>query len=1067
MDKLSIRLFGQVEVVGGGGMLVPLRGRKQQALLVYLALNIDRTPSREKLATMFWGDRFDAQARQSLRQAASRLRMTMTNGKIPILLTEGDHIGLNLEAVEIDAREFERQAADGSPKALAAAAYLYKDVLADGLRLKEAIFDDWIGFERSRLQEIACDVLLRLANQQADARETQAAIETGRRLIGLDPTNEAGHRLLMRIHAENGQRTQALKQYRSCTALLLAEIDTEPDAETQRLNQEILASSTSLPEAAELDAALPGPSGNAGFSASEKPTVAVLPFDDMGGNKDQDHVANGMTEDIITSLTKYHWLAVIARNSTTTYKGQAPDVRRVGEELGADYIIEGSIRRIRDHLRVTVQLIDAGTGKHIWAERYDRDIQDIFSVQDEMTATIAATIEPELALAEGRRAGRKPTESLDAWDCYHLGLSRLYQFSRESNLEAQRLFKRAVEIDPGFSSAYARLAYAMVISAVYFDADPTPELLDEALRVARLSAELDDKDAVAHFAVGRVHLARGEYSQSIAELQTSIGLNPCLAQAHCGLGDSLAYAGRLDESVASFDEAVRLSPHDPYRWGFLMYGAMARLFMKQHEAAARWARDAVRVPNSHYWANAALVAALGHLDLPEETRAAVAELLRRKPGFTCQFARNHLFYVKDPVQVEHFVAGLRKAGLSENDAPLVLPSIAVLPFKDLSNDAERSYLGDGLADDFITGLSRFRWLIVIARGSSFSFNGNSVDVRNVALELGVRYILTGSVREDSNHVRLVARLIDAGTGYHIWAETYNRELADMFAVHAEITEAVVSSIAPEIDVAERKRLRKGRTPPKSFDAWSLYQRGLAAYYATTEVDLQSAVELFDLAGQQDQQFAPTFAMAADARIRLMMHYHLSDPKALIADAQRSAQMGIELDQRDPICLWADGRVNTFIGNHALAITQIKEAVTLNPSYAMAHYALAFVLTRAGRAAEAIDEFDHAIRLSPRDAFLAGFRAQRALALFDLERYEESVEWANRASRSPHPRYWSFVYLAAALTKLGREDEARAAIDDVMARAPHFSLDFLRGWWGDSGERTRNPLFDALRKAGLS
>ena len=393
------------------------------------------------------------------------------------------------------------------------------------------------------------------------------------------------------------------------------------------------------------------------------------------------------------------------------------------------------------------------------------------------------------------------------------------------------------------------------------------------------------------------------------------------------------------------------------------------------------------------------------------------------------------------------------------------PSIAVLPFDNLSGDPDQEFFADGMAEDIIAGLSRFRWLFVIARSSTFGYKGKSPDVRDVSRELGVRYVLEGSTRKGGNRIRVVAQLIDALTGNHIWAESYDRELEDIFAVQDEVRDAIVAAIAPEIDAAER--VRAERKPPESLDAWDLYQRGLGAYYTTTESGLETAIELFDQVNKLDPLFAPAFAMAADTRVRLMMHYRLREPGLLLSQAQEKAQKGIALDQRDPICLWADGRVNTFLGQHELAIWQIKEAVTLNPNYSMAYYTLAFVLTRAGRADEAISHFDQAIRLSPHDAFLAGFQVQRALALFDLKRYEECVEWAYRASRSPNPRYWSFVYLAAALIELGRKEEARAALDKLMALAPHFTLSFLRGWWEDSGSNAENPLVDALRKAGLS
>ena len=258
----------------------------------------------------------------------------------------------------------------------------------------------------------------------------------------------------------------------------------------------------------------------------------------------------------------------------------------MADDLGAEYVVEGSVRKSGNRFRITAQLIDATTGNHIWAERYDRDLEDIFAVQDEITETITATIEPELGAFESKRVINKPTENLGAWDCYHLGLSHLYKFSKDSNREAQQLFLRAIELDANFNAAHARLAYAIIVSAVYFDTEPTPELLDDALHAAQRAAKLDDMDALSHFALGRAHLARSEYDLAISEMEISIELNPSLAQAHCGLGDALAYAGRLEESLSQFEEAVRLSPRDPYRWGFLMYGSIAQLFLERHEAAA-------------------------------------------------------------------------------------------------------------------------------------------------------------------------------------------------------------------------------------------------------------------------------------------------------------------------------------------------------------------------------------------------------------------------------------------------------------------------------------------------
>lgn len=398
---------------------------------------------------------------------------------------------------------------------------------------------------------------------------------------------------------------------------------------------------------------------------TEKPSIVVLPFTNMSGDPEQEYFSDGITEDIITALTCFRSFSVIARNLAFTYKNKSMDMRRMADELQARYVVEGSVRKSGNRVRITAQLIDAASGNHIWAERYDRNVKDIFEVQDEIVETIVGRLGSEVDSLERQRAERKPTRNLDAWDCYYLGLSQFYRFSKEGNIDAQRLLRRAIELDPDFGPAYSRLAYSSILSMVYFDAEPTKERLDDALKTAKKAIEIDGKDAWAHLAAGRVYLARGEYDSCIAECEAAIKLNPYLATAHCALGDSLAYMDRMEESILRFEEAIRLSPHDPWRWGFFSYRSLAHIFMKQHEAAVEWSKKALRDPNCQYWANAHLAAALGHLNRIEEAQDAVNELLRQKPEFSCSYAQKNLFYIKNSAQVEHYINGLRKADLPE------------------------------------------------------------------------------------------------------------------------------------------------------------------------------------------------------------------------------------------------------------------------------------------------------------------------------------------------------------------------------------------------------------------
>ena len=289
-----------------------------------------------------------------------------------------------------------------------------------------------------------------------------------------------------------------------------------------------------------------------------KPTLAVLPFNNMSGDPEQEYFSDGITEDIITALSKHRSLLVIARNSAFAFKGHDRDVRQIGLDLGADYLVEGSVRKIGPRIRVTAQLIDTEGGRHVWAERYDREIQDMFTMQDEITAAIAARIEPEIGTAERVRSERKPPQVLHAWDFFRLGTMHFYKSTIEGNREAQRLLGRAIELDRGLAQAYGFLAYALVLSMVYFDVEPTDERLGEAVAIARKGVELDEQDALVRFMYGRALLAQKAYGDALAELESAVDLNPNLAVVYCGLGDSLAYEGRFNEAIPHFEKAINL-----------------------------------------------------------------------------------------------------------------------------------------------------------------------------------------------------------------------------------------------------------------------------------------------------------------------------------------------------------------------------------------------------------------------------------------------------------------------------------------------------------------------------
>ncbi len=405
--------------------------------------------------------------------------------------------------------------------------------------------------------------------------------------------------------------------------------------------------------------------GGAGEPADHRanPVIAVLPFDDLSTDSTHAHVAQGLTHDIITALSKHRWLRVLARAMTESVGGGPDAVAHLREALDVDYVVEGSVRRSGHRLRVTVSLTDATDGACRWAERYDRELEDLFAVQDEITEVIVANLEPEVGYAERARVARRPRADLRAWDLYHLGIAHFFRFTAEDNQEAQRLLAQSREVDPEFGDAHAWWAYATILGMVYWDTRPEPEVLDEALAATQQALQLDDHNAVFHMLRGRVQLARREYGSALQENQRAIDLNPTFAAAYCGLGDSLCYEGRYDEAIDQFERALALGTHDPQRWAFLSYGALALLFAGRYEEAVVWTERASAIPNCQYWTTAHRVVALAHLGRLGEAHGAVGQLLRECPEFSLAYAQEKLFYLKRPEQLARYLEGLAAAGV--------------------------------------------------------------------------------------------------------------------------------------------------------------------------------------------------------------------------------------------------------------------------------------------------------------------------------------------------------------------------------------------------------------------
>jgi TolB-like protein len=412
----------------------------------------------------------------------------------------------------------------------------------------------------------------------------------------------------------------------------------------------------------------PAPSNEAPAQAPalpDKPSIAALPFVNLSGDPEQDYFADGVVEDIITALSRIGWLFVIARNSSFTYKGRAVDIKQVGRELGVRYVLEGSVRKAANRVRITGQLIDATTGAHLWADRFEAALDDIFELQDQMTESVVGAIAPQLERAEIGRAKLKPTERLDAYDYYLRGMSSFHQGTREAINEALPLFYKAIELDPDFASAYGMAAWCHFWRKVNgWMADRSQEVAEGA-RLARRAVELGKDDAVALARGGHAlgHFG-GDLDSCIALLDRALVLNPNLAAAWFLGGFLRLWRGEPDEAIERFAHAMRLSPLDSEMYRMQAGTAMAHLLAGRFDAASSWAEKAFREMPVFVMVIGIIAASHALAGRTDEARRAMQHLRRLDPALRLSNLGDWLPFHR-PEDLAMFADGLRKAGLPE------------------------------------------------------------------------------------------------------------------------------------------------------------------------------------------------------------------------------------------------------------------------------------------------------------------------------------------------------------------------------------------------------------------
>jgi TolB-like protein/Flp pilus assembly protein TadD len=663
MKHLALRCLGRFEARVGSGSPVGFPTRKAKALLAYLGRHPGRRASRDRVGALLWEGCGEERARINVRQTLMLVRKTLSHVACPCVISDGDALYLHPEHVEVDVAEFDLLCGESSVDALEQAAALYQGEFLEGFTLNEELYEEWLRMERASLQERAIGALMSLLRCHFDAGNVEEGVRVARKVLSLDPLRETAHRALMRLYVEMGDRALALKQYQSCCDVLKTELGVTPETKSQRLYEEIRHEHREI----HLDGGMPGQGERPPLP--DKPSIAVLPFLNVSGDATQAYFSDGITNDIITELSRFRSMFVIARHSSFAYRGKAVNVQRIGRELGVDYVVEGSVGRVGDRIRISAELVDAETGHHLWTDRYDRSLAEIFAVQDELVRTIVSTLDRRIDVAGKLRTAAMSGSSLRAYDLYLRAAAAQDRNTKADYQYAQKCLERAVELDPALAQAHHHLSLVKFFLWMERWVADLDRVFAEAFHAAREALARDDTDSMVQAHLGMLHMYRREFDEAGLRFAEAIRLNPNDSRALGLYGLFLAAIGRAKEGIDQFEQAERLNPLRP-GWLNRLKGIAYFSAGRYADAIGAFRANEAPINQERGWL-AASCAQAGRLD---EARAHLRDFLSVAEREMAVLPARGVGAWRScwrPIEYQHdhdfdrLFGGLRKAGLPE------------------------------------------------------------------------------------------------------------------------------------------------------------------------------------------------------------------------------------------------------------------------------------------------------------------------------------------------------------------------------------------------------------------
>jgi TolB-like protein/Tfp pilus assembly protein PilF len=676
-------------------------------------------------------------------------------------------------------------------------------------------------------------------------------------------------------------------------------------------------------------------------------------------------------------------------------------------------------------------LIDALKGTHLWAEKYDRDLKDIFAIQDSITREIITALQVELTEGEQARIWSRGTLNVKAQQKAFESLEHFRRFNLDDVILCRKKAEEALALDPNYPFAYVLLAWSHLIEVWEGWSESPEKSMEKAVKLGKKTLELDQYYADAHALLGSIYLVQRQWDKAIEAGRRAVELLPSGADVNGLLGVTLLSVGRPQEAISVLEKAIRLNPTTP-NWLYYNLGEAQILAGNYQEAIASLRRVIQKNPKFNP-ARFYLIVAYSVSDQDEKAKAQIKEYLKLMPGMTIESWQKRSS-LKNETDIGLIANALRKVGFPEHP-PLILPdkpSIAVLPFDNMSKDPEQEYFADGMTDDLITDLSKISSLFIIARNSTFRYKGKAVDVKEVSRELGIRYVLEGSVRKAGDKVRINAQLIDATTGGHLWAERYDGQMVEIFSLQDKITQKIVAALAVKLTPDEKENIvSKGTNNIEAYDA---FMKGWQHCLRWTPKDVAAAIKYFKKAIELDPEYYNAYAALA-----LIYDEGAGGgkewTKALQAGyfaGRAQARLYLDMAMKKPTALayrvasWMDLRRR----QHDKALREIEKAIAISPNDAEVQFGMARILVYTGKPKEALEVIEKVMLLDPNK--MADCLYLSGIAYFCMEQYDKSISLLERALKY-NPHLWVEHWLAINFVYLGRQKDAELAFKKYEKR----------------------------------